>query len=111
MRAALKDAMKGKDKGAMSALRSALGAIDNAEAVPNETTSGADTENVAGAVAGVGAADVARRELTADDVTGIVRAAVEERRANAAEYDGLGQHEAADAVRYEATVLARFVGG
>ncbi|MCP2251672.1 hypothetical protein LY13_000403 [Prauserella aidingensis] len=111
MRTALKDAMKAKDKGATAALRSALGAIDNAEAVPAHAAPDAGSENVAGAVSGVGAADVARRELTADDVAAIVREAVAERRANAAQYDELGQREAADAVRYEATVLARFVEG
>ncbi|GAA1242409.1 hypothetical protein GCM10009676_29760 [Prauserella halophila] len=111
MRTALKDAMKTKDKGATSALRSALGAIDNAEAVQAETAPDAGSDNVAGAVAGVGTADVARRELTGEDVTGIVRSAVDERRANAADYDRLGQHDAAEAVRYEASVLARFVDG
>ncbi|MBB3663145.1 hypothetical protein FB384_002049 [Prauserella sediminis] len=111
MRTALRDAMKAKDKGATSALRSALGSIDNAEAVEVEATADTASENVAGAVSGVGTADVARRELTADDVTGIVRSAVDERRANAADYDQLGQHDAAEAARYEATVLARFVDG
>ncbi|GAA1201083.1 GatB/YqeY domain-containing protein [Prauserella alba] len=109
MRAALKDAMKSKDKAATSALRSALGALDNAEAVPAGAAPDTGSDNVAGAVPGVGTADVARKELTADDVTGIVRAAVDERRANAADYDRLGQHDAAETVRYEATVLARFV--
>ncbi|OLT45395.1 hypothetical protein BJF85_19080 [Saccharomonospora sp. CUA-673] len=109
MRAALKDAMKARDKGAMAALRSALGAIDNAEAVQAEAAPDTASENVAGAVAGVGTADVTRRELTAGDMADIVRGAVDERQATAAEYDELGQREAADAMRYEATVLARFV--
>lgn len=109
MRTALTEAMKARDKGATSALRSALGAIDNAEAVQAETAPDATTGDVAGAVSGVGTADVARRELTADDMAGIVRAAAEERRANAAAYDELGQRDAADALRHEAAVLARFV--
>lgn len=64
LRVALREAMKAKDAVAISALRSALSAVGNAEAVaPAEP--GAPFRPTLG----VGAADVARRELSLDEAS------------------------------------------
>ena len=67
---ALRSALKARDAGAVSALRSALGAIGNAEAVdPGPAQpAGAGSVHVAGAVAGLGAGEAGRRQLTEADV-------------------------------------------
>ncbi|WP_051570035.1 hypothetical protein [Cryptosporangium arvum] len=78
---ALKSALKQRDREALSVYRTALAAIANAEAVS------AGEEHRAGAieasVTGVGGAEVARRELTEDDVVTIVRNEIAERRSAA----------------------------
>lgn len=71
LRTALVDAMRRHDREAMSVYRSALAAIDNAEAVP------LDARQRAGAVElspyGLGAAEVPRRLLDEADLRQIVR--------------------------------------
>jgi uncharacterized protein YqeY len=67
---------------------------------------GAGTAEVAGTVAGVGAAEVARRHLTDADLTGIVEREVAEREAAADEYDRAGRADRAERLRHEATALA-----
>ena len=110
LRAALPTAMKAGDRVAVAALRATLGAIDNAEAVPATST-------VDGGLAierspvGVGAADVARRVLTEDDVAGIVRDAVAEREEAALGYERAGRPERARRLRDEAEVLSTYVSG
>jgi uncharacterized protein len=55
LRAALADALRRRDRAAVSALRSALSAIGNAEAVsPPPATAGTGSERIAGAAAGLG---------------------------------------------------------
>lgn len=109
LRADLKTAMKARDRVAIAALRSALSAIDNAEAVPIEETPTAteDTAHVAGAANGVGASEAARRELTDTDLRTIVEGEVRERTAAADEYARLGNEDAATRLRAEADVLRR----
>jgi len=86
-------------------LRSALAAIDNAEAVEiRDVRAGAiETSPV-----GVGAAEVARRELTEADVAAIVRGEVEERRAAAGGRAGRGDRAAELAA--EADALTAHLG-
>src|SRR5918999_5932165 len=75
LRRALPAAMKARDRPAIAALRSALAAIDNAEAVEAaETPTGAGTPAFAGTVAGVGAAEAERRRLTHTEMEQILRA-------------------------------------
>ena len=66
LRAGLKVAMQTRDKASTGAIRSALGAIDNAEAV--DTTVATDRidgdSRIAGAVAGAGSTEVRRRTLS-----------------------------------------------
>ena len=101
MQQALRGALKARDGSATSALRSALGAIGNAEAVEEapKPLAGKGSVHVAGAVAGLGAGEAERRQLTEADVAAIVRAEVIERQAAASEYERAGQAQAADALR------------
>ncbi|KAA9154297.1 hypothetical protein FPZ12_032340 [Amycolatopsis acidicola] len=109
LRDALKTALKSRDRSAISALRSALAAIDNAEAIPVDqsvdTTAG--NEHVAGAALGVGAAEARRRTLTEADVRSIVENEVRERTGAAEDYERLGRAEQAGQLRAEAAVLRR----
>jgi uncharacterized protein YqeY len=105
LRRALPSAMKARDHAAVAALRSALAAIDNAQAVegPPAPRSGGV---IAGAVPGLGAGDAPRRELSEDDVAAIVSAEIGERRAEAADYERAGQVDAAARLTAESDVLA-----
>lgn len=106
----LKTALKDKDRVAIAALRSALAAIDNAEAVPLDQPAAPpvlENEHVAGAAVGLGAAEVERRHLTDADLRDIVAHEIRERTTSADEYDHLGRADAADRLRAEAAVLER----
>jgi len=111
LRGALPAAMKARDMTAVAALRSALGAIDNAEAVDTglapSVTMG-DSE-IANAATGLGAGDVDRRALSESQIADIVRAEVTDRRAAAAEYERAGQRDHAGRLRGEADVLSAYV--
>ena len=102
---AMKAAMRSRDAVALGALRSVLGVISNAEAVPAEALEVAGDSPIAGAATGVGSAERARRELTDEEVVDIVRAEIADRRAAAAEYRDLGQTEAAVELDAAAEVL------
>src|SRR3954464_895805 len=93
LRSALKAAMKDRDKTAVAALRSALGAIDNAEAVDPAHAPKATSGVIAGAAVGLNAGEVPRLELTEERVVDIVRAEIAERTTAAEEYERLGQTE------------------
>jgi hypothetical protein len=106
LRRTLTEALKVRDKDAVSALRSALSAIGNAEAVgPREPGSGQPaatgsahfagtvpfaSTGVASTGAGLGAAEAQRRHLTEADVAAIVRAEAAEREAAASQYERAG---------------------
>jgi len=99
--------MKDRDTLAIEVLRTVLGAIDNAEAVapPATATSGSSEGRIAGARRGVGAGDVARRDLSEGDVRAIVRAEVRDLRSSAEQYRGLEQHAEAARLRAQADLL------
>jgi len=104
---ALRAALRARDQAAMAALRSALAAIANAEAVrpdglPPATTS---SPHFAGAAAGPGAAEVARRVLTEADLTEIVRAEIAGRRQAAGQYRRAGHADRGTRLETEADVL------
>lgn len=95
LRRALTAALKARDAGAVSALRSALGAIGNAEAVDPGTAEpgqpgASGSIHFAGAAAGLGAAEAERRPLAEADVAAIVRAEAAERDAAASQYERSG---------------------
>jgi uncharacterized protein YqeY len=104
LRAALPAALKGGDRVAVAALRSALAAIDNAEAVdrPDAADRGLAIER---SPVGVGAAEVERRVLTDARVADIVRTEVAEREAAARDYERAGRLDRARHLRAEAGVL------
>ena len=108
LRRALPPALKARDRAAVAALRSALAAIDNAQAVeaPPAPRSGGV---VAGAVTGLGAGDVPRRRLSASDIAAIVRAEVADRRVAATDYERAGQVDAAARLTAEADALAAYL--
>jgi uncharacterized protein len=92
LRRALGDALKARDAGTVSALRSAISAIGNAETVepgPGHP-SGTGSTHFAGTVAGLGAGEAERRRLTEADVAAIVRQEAAEREAAAGGYERAG---------------------
>ena len=102
LRRTLRDALRARDAVAAGALRAAISAIDNAEAVAVEPDR--LSLNPLGAV-GVGAAEATRRTLDDDEVLRIVRAEVADRLAAAAQYERLGQGDAAVRMRSGAELL------
>ena len=94
---ALRDALKQRDRTAIRAVRSAVSAIANAEAVDAET-------------APAGVAEVARRELAGDDLYRIVAGEID-RRVAAEKYHESGRMEPADLLRREADLLERILLG
>ncbi len=105
LRHALTAAVKARDAVAVSALRSALAAIENAGAVDSAHAPRPDSGPIAGAVPGVGAGEVARRTLSPEDVRAVVAAEVEHRRTAAREYVALGRPDRAERLRAEADIL------
>ena len=113
LQVALRAAMKERDSVAMSALRSALGAIANAEAVPVASAGppaaalAPPSENVpiAGSVAGLAGAEVDRRVLTEDEASAIAAAEAADRRATARDYRAAGHAARADRLLGEARAI------
>jgi hypothetical protein len=108
LRAALTAALSSRDAVAVGALRSALSAITNAEAITpaQAARTRPSSEHIAGAVAGLGAAEAARRELTETDVTAIITAEITDRLSAANDYDRLDRPEQSARLRREANVLS-----
>jgi uncharacterized protein len=113
LRAALRAAMKERDTVAASGLRSALSAIANSEAVPLPAAiSGApaspaarSSPHFAGAVAGLGGAEVSRRRVTEDEATAIAAAEAADRRAAARDYQAAGRADRAGRLLREAEAI------
>ena len=112
LRLALTGALRARDISAVSALRSALSAVSNAEAVdPGPATAGPGSTYVAGAAVGVGATEARRRSLSTAETEQIVRAEAGERQRAAREYERAGHADQADRLRREARVLMSVVAG
>ncbi len=112
LNAALKDAMRARDQVATSALRSALGAIGNAEAVPVdqlEPPPGVAGPHFAGAVCGLAAAEIARLRLTPANLDAIMRTEISERERAADDYAAKGFADQAERLRREASILSSIV--
>jgi uncharacterized protein len=103
LRDRLRVALRERDRDTTATLRSALAAIDNAEAVPAP-------ERSTTVVIGAGAAEVARRELTEDDVRMVVEAEAEECR-SAAAIVRARDPERARGLERQAEVLEGLLGG
>ncbi len=95
LRLALAAALRARDMVAVSALRSALDAIGNAEAVEPGVAPppGSGSPHVAGSVAGLGAAEAERRRLSAAEIGQIVRAEAGERERAARDHERAGHAE------------------
>ncbi|MFJ3894928.1 hypothetical protein [Streptomyces sp. NPDC090083] len=102
--------MRSGDKAAVSALRTALAALDNAEAV---SVAGVEPRGLAleQSPVGAGATEVARRELSEQDMAGIVRAEAAERLDAATQLTAPAQAQRVARLRAEADVLLRFLDG
>ena len=110
MRQALPEAMRARDKAAVSALRATLAALDNAEAVPVGEAELRGTALEESPV-GVGVAEAQRRELSERDAADIVRAEVAERLEAADRLTAPAHADRATRLRAEADVLLRFLEG
>jgi uncharacterized protein len=111
LRAALPAALRARDAPAVAALRSALAAVANAQAVPAPDRAGRGLGIGPDTALGVGTVEVPRRELTSAQVAAIVRAEVEDRRAAARGYAEHGRPERARRLRAEADALEAVLAG
>lgn len=111
LRAALPVAMKARDKTTVAAVRSALAALDDAEAVDADAVGLTEVvhEQLAGTVGGLGAGEVQRATLTEQRARAVVDSEIAERRTVARDYDAHGRDEQAVRLRAEADVLARLL--
>jgi uncharacterized protein YqeY len=109
--AALRLALRARDTLSAAALRSALAAIGNAEAIsPPSGPGAAGSRHVAGAAVGLGAGEAERRYLTEAEVGDIVQAEITERQDAASQYERAGQGDRAERLRREAGVLVAVLG-
>lgn len=110
LRLGLTGALKARDRDALAALRTAIAAIDNAEAVPApDAPPSATSSHIAGARSGLGSAEAARRELSASELRDILRGQVAEHTSEADRYDALGQADFAERLRRQALALAPYL--
>ena len=92
--------MREKNLEAIAALRTALGAIDNAEAVEPAAV-GAPIVNRSG--------DVPRKVLSEEDILEIVKREATDLRKAAVQYDAIGQAKRAAELRLKLKALAPFL--
>lgn len=112
MRRDLVIALKARDTETVAALRTAIAAIDNAEAVDTGAVpASAPAGPVAGATAGLGSSEVPRRVLTAAEQKSVVSAVIAEYLDEAGRYDSTDHAESAEVLRRQAGALARYSAG
>jgi uncharacterized protein YqeY len=110
LRRGLTAALKKRDPDALAALRTAMAAIDNAEAVPAPAASVPTTSAyVAGARGGLGSSEAARRQLSASELRAILRGQIDEHSREAERYEALGHADAAERLRRQARTLATYL--
>lgn len=98
LHAALTAAMRDRDRVATTAYRTALAALDNAEAVDPQPYSASEVSGpIAGSVGGLYATEAARRALTPAEQRAVLSAEIAERRHAADDFAGAGRP--ADALR------------
>jgi uncharacterized protein YqeY len=110
LRSALVAARKDRDTARVSALRSALSAIDNAETPDGVELDAPSSGEVAGGVVGLGAAEVTRRPLSDTHIRELVHAEIDERLTAAEEFSVGGHAERAAMLRTEAAALSDLLG-
>jgi uncharacterized protein YqeY len=108
--------MKARDTVVVSAMRSAIAAIDNAEAAdlgdapavdPASHLAVAPGHSIAGGVAGLGTGEVARRELSVAAIELILQGEIADRHAAAGAYRASGRDEQALVLEGESAALER----
>ena len=110
LHASLLSARKKRDSTRAAALRSVLSAIDNAETPDAVVVQGRASGAIAGAVAGLGATEVARRELSERQIRDLVRSEIDERRSAADQFTAGGHAERAAALHAEVAVFTGLLG-
>jgi uncharacterized protein len=105
LRAALKEAMRGRNAPASAVLRETLAALDNAEAPDPRTASGPAGGAIAGASEGLGSSEVPRLLLSPETVEALIQREIQERRDAVTLYTQLGKHEEAAALQAQVDVL------
>ncbi|GAB3068190.1 hypothetical protein GCM10027053_35450 [Intrasporangium mesophilum] len=112
LRSRLTVALRGRDRAGAATLRSAIGALENAEAVPTSGDLASTTSShVAGAALGLGAAEAERRVLTDADERAVVADEIEALRAAADEYTRVGAADRAAEARAAAQLLDDVLAG
>jgi uncharacterized protein len=110
LRHGLTTALKARDTDAMAALRTAIAAIDNAQAVPAAGLNPpAASAHVAGARRGVGSTEAARRQLSSSELRDLLRDQIAEHAREADRYADLGQADAAQRLRRQARTLGAYL--
>ena len=110
LRRDLTSAIKARETETVSALRTAIAAIGNAEAIPADgATQPTTSSHFAGARAGLGAAEAARRDLSGSDIRAILGELITGYQHEADGYDALGQADAARRLRTQARLLAAYL--
>jgi uncharacterized protein YqeY len=110
LRHGLTTALKARDTDAMAVLRTAIAAIDNAQAVPAAGLSPpAASAHVAGARRGVGSTEAARRQLSGSELRDLLRDQIAEHAREADRYADLGQADAAQRLRRQARTLRAYL--
>jgi len=106
LRHRLRAAVRDHDRIAIAALREAIAALDNAEAVPIDTGLNAQAgQYIAGGVVGLGAREAERRTLDVAAQQTIVTTIIDARLAAANTYEEHGQTARAAALRSGAETL------
>ena len=111
VRRELDTALKARDRTAISALRAALGALDNAEVADPAAAPPMESGVIAGGVAGLGAGEVARRELSDAEQRDLLRAEVIKWRAVAEQFERAGRPDDAQQQHAQADVVSRLLDG
>jgi uncharacterized protein YqeY len=109
LRAALRTAMKAREKPAVAAMRAALSVIDNAEAADVSAAPPVEAGQIAGGVAGLGAGEVARQQLSDSELVALLQAEVERWESTARDADSLGRTDDAEQLRAEIAALRPFL--
>lgn len=112
LKAELRTSMRRRDRAVTDALRSVLGELANAEAVPvHEPDGGAATshEHIAGSTAGLGATEARRHDVPVASQRAIVAEHRAELLAHAERLTQLCRHEEADGVRRAAGTLGQLL--
>lgn len=112
LRSRLTVALRERDRAGAATMRSAIGALENAEAVPTTGDLASTTSShVAGAAVGLGAAEAERRLLTDADERAIVGDEIDALRAAADEYTRAGAADRAAEARAAAQLLDDVLAG